>query len=143
MVGAADDRSDCGESRKLMEGARQMNGDVGPPQPYRPPGSAPASASNAPGVGSPPTGPPASRASIGAYVRPTIYALIVAYAILFVFMNRESVPINFVFVTANVSMIFALLITLVIGAALAAGAGFWWRRRSAHRQDSAAGASKR
>lgn len=80
-----------------------------------------------------PAGGAGSRTGIGFYVKPTIYAILLAYVILFVVLNREPVQINFVFLTSQVSMIFALLVTFVVGALLASGLVVWWRRRGAAR----------
>lgn len=124
-----------------------MSGSVGPQPPYQPPyqppGQVPPSTGGGSGPGLPTGGPPKSGVGVGTYVRATIYAIIVAYALLFVFTNRESISINFVFFSANVSMIFALLVTLVIGALLAGGAMLWFRRRASHRQAAMPQAGRR
>ena len=41
--------------------------------------------------------------------------LLAAYAIAFVLENRKSVPLHFVFATANVSLVWLILLSLAVG----------------------------
>ena len=52
-------------------------------------------------------------------VRLVVVCLVALYAILFVVMNTHSAKIDFVFTSTNVSVIWVILLSLVLGAALA------------------------
>jgi uncharacterized integral membrane protein len=49
------------------------------------------------------------------YFRLIVLALLVAYAIAFVLENRKQVNVHFVFVTASVSLVWLILLSLVVG----------------------------
>lgn len=110
-------------------------------------------------AGRPPTGKPLSaahssaRASGGpgepvahttswtAYIKPALWALLLLYVVLFVFLNRGIVEINFLFFTAQVPLIFVLLGVGVIGAVLSTATGIWIRHRDAKKAKAAATSS--
>ena len=64
-----------------------------------------------------------------AYIKPAVWTLIALYVIIFVFINRDSVTINFMFAKAIVPMIFVLIGMAFIGAGLCAGVIVFSRRR--------------
>jgi uncharacterized integral membrane protein len=49
------------------------------------------------------------------YVRLLVVILLAAYAIGFILENRKSVPLHFVFTTANVSLVWLILLALAVG----------------------------
>jgi uncharacterized integral membrane protein len=49
------------------------------------------------------------------YVRLIALILLVAYAIAFILENRTSVPVHFVFATADVSLVWLILLALAVG----------------------------
>jgi uncharacterized integral membrane protein len=49
------------------------------------------------------------------YVRLILLILLAAYAIAFILENRKSVPLHFVFATANVSLVWLILLALGVG----------------------------
>ena len=49
------------------------------------------------------------------YARLIALILLAAYAIAFVLENRRSVPLHFVFATANVSLVWLILLGLTVG----------------------------
>ena len=49
------------------------------------------------------------------YVRLIALVLLAAYAVGFVLENRKSVSLHFVFVTANVSLVWLILLSLAVG----------------------------
>ena len=49
------------------------------------------------------------------YVRLIAVLLLAAYAVAFVLENRKSVSLHFVFATANVSLVWLILLTLAVG----------------------------
>jgi uncharacterized integral membrane protein len=49
------------------------------------------------------------------YARIVVLILLAAYAIAFVLENRKSVPLHFVFATANVSLVWLILLSLAVG----------------------------
>jgi uncharacterized integral membrane protein len=49
------------------------------------------------------------------YLRLIVLGLLLAYVIAFVLENRRSVHVHFVFVTASLSLIWALLLSLALG----------------------------
>jgi uncharacterized integral membrane protein len=49
------------------------------------------------------------------YVRLVVLGLLIAYAIAFVLENRKQVSLHFVFVTASVSLVWLILLSLALG----------------------------
>ena len=49
------------------------------------------------------------------YVRLIVLVLLAAYAVAFVLENKKSVHLHFVFVTANVSLVWLILLSLAVG----------------------------
>jgi uncharacterized integral membrane protein len=49
------------------------------------------------------------------YLRLIALVLLAAYAVAFVLENRKSVPLHFVFATANVSLVWLILLSLAVG----------------------------
>jgi uncharacterized integral membrane protein len=49
------------------------------------------------------------------YLRLIVLGLLLAYVIAFVLENRNSVHVHFVFITASLSLIWALLLCIVLG----------------------------
>jgi uncharacterized integral membrane protein len=49
------------------------------------------------------------------YARLILLVLLAAYAVAFVLENRKSVPLHFVFATANVSLVWLVLLGLAVG----------------------------
>ena len=49
------------------------------------------------------------------YLRIVVLLLLAAYAVAFVLENRKSVPLHFVFATANVSLVWLILLSLAVG----------------------------
>ena len=52
------------------------------------------------------------------YARLIALVLLAAYVIAFVLENRRSVPLHFVFATANVSLVWLILLSLAVGFAV-------------------------
>lgn len=105
--------------------------------PGQPGGSVP------PGAYPPPSGgatPPGFQGHVSektpwtAYIKPGIWVLVAIYAVAFVFLNAETVDINFIFFTASVPLIFVLIGMGLIGAGLYAGVMMIVRRRAAKKQ---------
>ncbi len=95
-----------------------------------PTGGSEASASGVP-QSVPSSGAPApEKTPWTAYIRPAIWTVASIYVIAFVFLNRDSVQINFIFFSAQVPMIFVLVGMALIGAALYAGVMFMTSRRA-------------
>lgn len=78
--------------------------------------------------------PETLKASWTSYIKPALFGILLLYVVLFVFFNRDTVLISFIFATAAIPLIFALLGTFLIGLILGAGFMTWWRRRSADKQ---------
>ena len=49
------------------------------------------------------------------YLRIVVLLLLAAYAVAFVLENRKHVPLHFVFATANVSLVWLILLSLAVG----------------------------
>lgn len=73
-----------------------------------------------------------------AYIKPVCWTIVAVYVVLFVFLNRETVTINFVLFTASVPMVYVLLGLTLIGAGLGAGVMVRTRRRAQRRAELAA-----
>lgn len=72
-----------------------------------------------------------------AYVKPILWTLVAIYVIVFVFLNRDSVYINFIVFEASVPMIFVLAGMTLVGAGLCVGVMVATRRRSAKKAELA------
>lgn len=72
-----------------------------------------------------------------AYIRPTLWGILIVYVVLFLLMNRDKTEINFVFFQATAPLVVALLVVFVIG--LLVGGGLIMFRS---RRDQKAGARK-
>lgn len=106
----------------------------------------------APAVNVPPTGAPARPPTVPpgyerktpwtAYIKPVIWTLVALYVIAFVFLNKNSIGINFIFFTAEVPLIFVLVGMGLIGAGLCAGVMVMTRRRAAKKAQLAAAKSQ-
>ena len=57
-----------------------------------------------------------------AYIKPTLYVILIAYVIIFFLLNRQQVPVNFLFFSANARLIDALVISHIIGIVVGGGA---------------------
>jgi uncharacterized integral membrane protein len=73
-----------------------------------------------------------------AYIKPVLWTLVAIYVIAFVFLNRDSVNINFIVFKASVPMIFVLAGMTLIGAGLCVGVMVATRRRSTRKAELAA-----
>ncbi len=106
-------------------------GQPGGPGGYQPP----------PGAGVPPGSVPPPyehKTPWTAYIKPTIWTLVALYVVAFVFLNTESIAINFIFFKAEVALIFILVGMALIGAVLCAGVMMMTRRRSTKKAQLAA-----
>jgi hypothetical protein len=56
-------------------------------------------------------------------------AAIAAYAVLFLLLNNEKQSVSFVFFTVNTRLIWLILLSMALGAALATIGPRWWRSR--------------
>lgn len=65
------------------------------------------------------------------YIKPVAWALVAIYAVIFVFLNRSIVQIDFIFFKTDVALIFVLVGMTLIGAALGIGVVVATRRRAA------------
>lgn len=105
-----------------------------PQPPYQQPYPAPGQPGYPTGPGATGLPPAKSATPASAYIKPTIFAIVLAYVLLFVFFNRDAVAVSFVFGSANISLIFVLAGTFIIGAIMGAVFVLWWRRRSAKKK---------
>lgn len=58
-----------------------------------------------------------------------IWAAIAAYAVLFLLLNDEKQSVSFVFFTVNTRLVWLILLSMALGAALALIGPRWWRSR--------------
>jgi len=65
------------------------------------------------------------------YIKPVAWALVAIYVVVFVFINRSIVQIDFLFFKTDVALIFVLVGMTLIGAGLAIGVLVATRRRAA------------
>ncbi len=107
-----------------------------PGQPVGPGGYQPPPGAGVPLGGIP--GPYEHKTPWTAYIKPTIWTLVALYVVAFVFLNTESIAINFIFFEAEVALIFILVGMALIGAALCAGVMMMTRRRSTKKAQLAA-----
>lgn len=104
-------------------------GPSGPVNPAGPPPYGPV-----PGAGQQPprpAPPPGQTTPLTAYIKPTLWTLIVVYVVAFVLLNRTPVKINFIFFETSVPLIFVLIGTTIVGAGLGVAATIWRKRRKA------------
>jgi uncharacterized integral membrane protein len=73
-----------------------------------------------------------------AYIKPAAWTLAAIYVIVFVFLNRDVVSINFLAFTTSVPLIFVLVGMALIGAGLCAGIMLMASRRSTEKAELAA-----
>ena len=71
-------------------------------------------------------GKPPSPKNMTHYIRPTLWGIVVVYAVVFLLVNRASTRINFIFFEAEVPLIVALFVAIVLG--FLVGAGLVMRR---------------
>ncbi|MEI8082483.1 MAG: LapA family protein [Actinomycetes bacterium] len=83
-------------------------------------------------------GPYEHKTSWTAYIKPVLWILLLLYIVLFVFLNRSAIEINFLFFTAQVPLIFVLVGVGLIGALLACAVVLWVRRRDTKKAAAAA-----
>lgn len=97
--------------------------------------------STIPGVPPGVPGPYEHKTSWTAYIKPVLWTLLLIYIVLFVFLNRATIEINFIFFTAQVPLIFVLVGVALIGAVLSSAVVFWVRRRDTKKAKAAAAAA--
>ncbi|NQU38075.1 MAG: LapA family protein [Actinobacteria bacterium] len=112
-----------------------------PPQTTTPPIGAPSNAGSvSPGKPgrSGPVPPLTHKTPWTAYIKPVLWTLVAIYVIVFVFLNRDTVEINFVFFGASVPLIFVLGGMALIGAGLTVGVMVLTSRRATKKAELAA-----
>lgn len=68
--------------------------------------------------------------------RAILIAALVVYAVVFLLLNTDEVSVSFVFFTATTSLLFLILLSMALGAAIALfGPAFWRRRERLRRSD--------
>ncbi len=68
--------------------------------------------------------------------RAIVIAALVVYAVVFLLLNTDQVSVSFVFFTAKTSLLFLILLSMGLGAAIAVfGPAFWRRRERLRRLD--------
>jgi uncharacterized integral membrane protein len=70
-----------------------------------------------------------------------LLVVVAIYAVIFLILNSNEVKISFVFFNARTSLIFLVLLSMGIGAALALFGPAWWRRRQRQKQPQLPGNS--
>ena len=58
-----------------------------------------------------------------------LWAAIAVYAVLFLLLNDEKQSVSFVFFTVNTRLVWLILLSMALGAALALIGPRWWRSR--------------
>jgi uncharacterized integral membrane protein len=58
-----------------------------------------------------------------------IWGVVAAYAVLFLLLNNEKQSVSFVFFTVKTRLIWLILLSMALGAALATIGPRWWRSR--------------
>jgi uncharacterized integral membrane protein len=66
------------------------------------------------------------------------FIALAVYSVLFLILNDKRVGVSFVLFTAETSLIFLILISMGLGAALAIFGPAWWRRRKRRRSSDQA-----
>jgi uncharacterized integral membrane protein len=67
-------------------------------------------------------GQPRPASSMTKYIRPTLWGLLIVYALAVLLANRDSVEVNFIFFTARAPLVIALGVMFVVGALVGIGA---------------------
>jgi uncharacterized integral membrane protein len=67
--------------------------------------------------------------------RAILIAALVLYAVVFLLLNTDEVSVSFVFFTATTSLLFLILLSMGLGAAIAVFGPAFWRRRERLRRD--------
>jgi uncharacterized integral membrane protein len=75
-----------------------------------------------------PGGQPSSDTSIPRW-KLAVWAAIALYALLFLVLNDKKQSVDFVFFTVNTRLIWLILLSMALGAALALIGPRWWRSR--------------
>jgi uncharacterized integral membrane protein len=78
---------------------------------------------------SPPPGDPPDKKSEGIPWRLVGWVALAVYAVIFVLVNDEKQEVNFVFFTVNTRLLWLILLSMALGAALAIVVPKWWRSR--------------
>jgi uncharacterized integral membrane protein len=97
-------------------------------------GTPPPSAATAPGAGAPPA---KEKRDLGEIARLVGLAIVVALLIAFIVENSGEVTVHFVFFTAHVSLIWALILAAVLGALADRLVPMYRRRRKARKAKQA------
>jgi len=75
-----------------------------------------------------PPGDPASKDG-GIPWKIVLWVALALYAVLFLLMNSEKQEVSFVFFSVNTRLIWLILLSMLLGAALARFLPHWWRSR--------------
>lgn len=75
----------------------------------------------------PPSAPPHGARAIPWKL--VLWAAIALYAVLFLLLNGKKQTVNFVFFTVNTRLVWLILLSMALGAALALVGPRWWRSR--------------
>jgi uncharacterized integral membrane protein len=75
-----------------------------------------------------PGGPPSGEAKIPRW-KLVVWAAIALYALLFLVLNDKKQSVDFVFFTVNTRLVWLVLLSMALGAALAIIGPRWWRSR--------------
>lgn len=78
---------------------------------------------------------PSSR-SMFRYIRPTLWGLLLVYLLIFLLVNRQQVPVNFVFFQVEAPLVVALLVSHIIGIVVGGGLLMLKGRRDRNRHRS-------
>lgn len=63
-----------------------------------------------------------SSRSMVKYIKPTLWGLLVLYVVLFLFANRDTTEVNFLFFSAEAPLVIALLVVFALGLVIGGGA---------------------
>ena len=87
--------------------------------------------SDAPSKGNPPAirGTGSSRRSGGIRWKLVLWGVLAAYAVLFLLLNSDRQDVNFVFFNVETRLVWLILLSMALGAALALIGPRWWDRR--------------
>ena len=75
-----------------------------------------------------PGGPPSTGPKIARW-KLVVWGAIALYALLFLLLNDKKQSVDFVFFTVNTRLIWLILLSMALGAALALIGPRWWRSR--------------